>query len=349
MNAVVITRQGSPVASNVQFTTAHPELPPPPAGAVVVRTLASALNHMDLWVGRGVPGLDLTYPRVSGCDACGVVESVGPQTDPAWIGARVIVNAAVRVDRPTRPGDGPASHLAPEYELIGEHDPRGMHAERFIAPADNLARVPEACDPLEAAAYGLTALTAYSMMFTKGDLRPGQTVLITGIGGGVATIAMRLAKHRGCRVIVTSRSPAKLQAARSLGADEGVLDTGEDWSREIRRLTNKRGVDMAVDSVGKAAHLACIKSLARGGAYVTPGCTTGPDAVTDLARLFWNQLRLLGSTMGSNDEFREAAALFAAGVVRPVVDRVYPARECRSAWERLEAGEQMGKIVLDWR
>lgn len=348
MKAIVITRQGSPVAPGIAVRSDWPHPGEPGQGQVRIRTLASALNHMDLWVGRGVPGLDLSYPRVSGCDACGVVEATGPGVAEGWIGRRVIVNAAVRITRPITPDEGPASNLAPEYELIGEHDPRGMHAERFLAPAENLAAVPETCDPGQAAAYGLTALTAYSMMFTKGDLRPGQSVLITGIGGGVATIALKLALHRGCRVIVTSRSTQKLDAARALGAHDAVHDTGADWSREVRRLTEKRGVDMAVDSVGKAAHLACIKSLARGGAYVTPGCTSGPDATTDLARIFWNQLRILGSTMGSNDEFREAAALFASGAVLPVIDRVFPPERAQAAWARLEAGEQMGKIVLDW-
>ncbi|MEO1534427.1 MAG: zinc-binding dehydrogenase [Planctomycetota bacterium] len=348
MNAAVITKQGNPVAPSIEFRSDY-EIPnKTPAGSVVVKTLASALNHMDLWVGRGVPGLELTYPRVSGCDACGVVESVGDGVDSAWIGRRVIVNAAVEIDRPVRPDDGTPSTLAPEYELIGEHH-NGMHAERFIVPAANLAPVPDHCDPCEAAAFGLTALTAYSMMVTKGDLRPGQTVLITGIGGGVATIAMKLALHLGCTVIVTSRSAEKIAEALKLGAHEGIVDTGADWSKQVRQITSKRGVDMAVDSVGKATHLACIKSLARGGAYVTPGCTTGPDAQTDLARIFWNQLRVLGSTMGTNDEFREVAALFADGKVTPVVDRVYMAKDARDAWERLEAGEQMGKIVLDWR
>jgi NADPH:quinone reductase-like Zn-dependent oxidoreductase len=285
MNAAVITKQGSPVAPNIEFRDDYEIASEVPAGSVVVRTLASALNHMDLWVGRGVPGLELDYPRVSGCDACGIVEAVGAGVDDNWIGRRVIVNAAVEIDRPVRPDDGTPSTLAPEYELIGEHR-NGMHAERFIAPAANLAPVPENCDPFEAAAYGLTALTAYSMMVTKGDLRPGQTVLVTGIGGGVATIAMKLALHLGCRVIVTSRSRDKIDAALKLGAHEGIVDTGDDWSRDVRKLTAKRGVDMAVDSVGKATHLACIKSLARGGAYVTPGCTTGPDATTDLARIF---------------------------------------------------------------
>lgn len=348
MNAAVITKQGNPVAPSIEFQSDWPDVGAPGAGEVIVKTLASALNHMDLWVGRGVPGLELSYPRVSGCDACGVVEAVGSGVDDAWIGRRVIVNAAVAIDRPVRPDDGTPSTLAPEYELIGEHH-NGMHAERFTVPAANLAPVPDDCDPFEAAAFGLTALTAYSMMITKGDLRPGQTVLITGIGGGVATIAMKLALHLGCRVIVTSRSAAKVDVAKQLGAHDGIVDTGEDWSREVRTLTGKRGVDMAVDSVGKATHLACIKSLARGGAYVTPGCTTGPDATTDLARIFWNQLRVLGSTMGTNDEFREVAALFASGAVRPVVDRVFKASDAHEAWARLEAGEQMGKIVLDWQ
>jgi NADPH:quinone reductase-like Zn-dependent oxidoreductase len=213
---------------------------------------------------------------------------------------------------------------------------------------NNLADVGDA-DPIAASAFGLCALTAYSMMVTKGNLCPGQSVLITGIGGGVATSALAIAKHFGCKVAVTSRHQWKLDKAVELGADHTILDEGKDWSRDLRAWTNKRGVDMAVDSVGKVAHLNCIKSLARGGAYVTPGCTTGPDAQTDLARIFWNQLRILGSTMGSNDEFKEVVALFNRGALSPVVDQVFSPDECKNAYERLEAGEQFGKIVIDWR
>ncbi|MBL8991661.1 MAG: zinc-binding dehydrogenase, partial [Phycisphaerae bacterium] len=315
-------------------------------GQVVVRTLASAFNQMDLWVGRGVPGLSLTYPRISGCDACGVVEAAGPGVDPAWLGRRVIVNAAVRIAGRAVPTDPPGSTLAPEYQLIGEHH-HGMHAERFVAPAPNLADVGEA-DPVEGAAFGLCALTAWSMMVTKGGLRAGQSVLITGIGGGVATSALAIARHYGCAVAVTSRHAWKLDKALALGAALGVLDTGQDWSKDVRGWTAKRGVDMAVDSSGKATHLNCIKSLARGGAYVTPGCTSGPDAVTDLARIFWNQLRIFGSTMGSNEEFAEVASLFRQGRLRPVVDRVFDAPAAAEAWARLQKAEQFGKIVLRW-
>lgn len=349
MRAVVVEQQGNPVTPNIAFRDDFAEPPAPGPGEVRVRTIASAFNHMDLWVGRGVPGLKLDYPRVSGCDACGTVEAVGAGVDEHWIGARVIVNAAIEIDPAERPGDPPASTLAPDYELIGEHRSPGMHSEIFNAPSTNLARVPDDADPEQAAAFGLCALTAYSMMVTKGGLKPGQSVLITGIGGGVATSALAIAKHLGCPVAVTSRHQRKLDKATELGADLGILDDGEDWSKQVRAWTSKRGVDMAVDSVGKKTHLACIKSLARGGAYVSPGCTTGPDATTDLARLFWNQLRLLGSTMGSNAEFRECAALFSSGALAPVIDKVYDAADAQQAYERLEAGEQFGKLVLRWR
>ena len=347
MRAVVCERQGNPVTPNIRFRADWPDEPAPVAGWVNVRTICSAFNHMDLWVGRGVPGLTLTYPRVSGCDACGTVESVGAGVDSGWVGKRVIVNAAVRMPERAHPQDPPDSTLAPLYELVGEHT-NGMHKEVFSVPAANCAVVPDDVDPAEAAAFGLCALTAYSMMVTKGGLRPGQSVLITGIGGGVATSALAIAKWMGCPVCVTSRSREKLTRALELGADHAVLDEGADWSRHVRAWTNKRGVDMAVDSAGKATHLSCVKSLARGGAYVTPGCTSGPDATTDLARVFWNQLRFFGSTMGEPHEFHEVSALYRARMLRPEVDTVYDASDAAKAYARLESSSQMGKLVLRW-
>jgi len=347
MKAITVQRRGTPVAGNVRIVDDWPEPVAPAPGQARIRTLATAFNHMDLWVGMGVPGLELAYPRVSGCDACGVVEAVGDGVEGAWVGRRVIVNAAVRVPERDGPDNPPAATLAPNYELIGEHH-TGMLAERFNAPVSNLACVGDGADPVAAAAFGLCALTGWSMMVTKGGLRPGQSVLITGIGGGVATAALSIARHHGCRVAVTSRHQWKLDRASDLGADLCVLDDGSDWSGQVRSWTNKRGVDMAVDSVGRATHLSCIKSLARGGAYVTPGCTSGPEATTDLARIFWNQLRVLGSTMGTNDEFRQVAALFQSGRLEPVVDTVFSPSEAVKAYERLEAGDQFGKIVIRW-
>jgi NADPH:quinone reductase-like Zn-dependent oxidoreductase len=347
MRAIVVTRQGSPVAPNIRYVQDWPDPPAPGPGQVLIRTLCSAFNQMDLWVGRGVPGLKLEYPRISGCDACGIVETLGPGVDSSWAGRRVIVNAAIRQPDRVHPDDPPGSTLAPAYELIGEHSP-GMHAERFLAPAANLADVGQT-DPARAAAFGLVTLTAYSMMVTKARLRPGQTVLITGIGGGVATAAAMIARWMGCRTAVTSRHPSKLQRARELfGAECLVHDQGQDWSKEVRAWTNKRGVDLAADSSGKATHLNCIRALARGGTYITPGATSGPDATTDLARVFWNQLRILGSTMGSSDEFREIAALLRAGALDGVVDQVFDAQHAVRAYQRLEAGEQFGKLILRW-
>lgn len=345
MRAVIIERQGVPVAANVRVVSDWPPPDAPGPGQVLIRTLCSALNHMDLWVGRGVPGLSLSYPRVSGCDACGVVERVGAGVDPAWLGRRVIVNAAVPQPARGHPDDPP--ERAPAYELIGEHRP-GMHAEHFLAPADNLADVGQT-DPVQAAAFGLVTLTAYSMLVDKAGLTPGMTVLVTGIGGGVATAAARLARWMGCPLAVTSRHPWKLDRARALfHASCLVLDTGDDFSPRIRAWTNKRGVDVAVDSIGKTTHLPCLKSLARGGVYATCGTTAGPDATTDLARVFWNQLRIVGSTMGTNEQFRRCAALLRAGVLDAVVDSVFAAGEAAAAWTRLESGEQFGKIVLRW-
>jgi NADPH:quinone reductase-like Zn-dependent oxidoreductase len=348
MRAIQITQQGAPVAPNIAATDDAAELPNPGAGEVHIATLASALNHMDLWVGMGIPGVDLTYPRVSGCDACGVVEAVGDGVDQRWVGRKVIVNAAVAQRETHHPGAPPSSTLAPNYELIGEHHD-GMHRERFVAPVANLASVDDDADPINAAAFGLTFLTAYSMMISKGNLRPGQTVLITGIGGGVALAALSIARWMGCPVIVTSRHQWKLDKAEALGATMCILDEGQNWSKDIRSQTDKRGVDMAVDSVGKPTHLNCIKSLARGGAFVTPGNTGGPRVETDQARIFWNQLRVLGSTMGTTDELKELTALFNARQLSPVVDSTFAWTDGRKAWERLESQAQFGKIVIDWR
>ncbi|MAY74209.1 MAG: alcohol dehydrogenase [Phycisphaerae bacterium] len=346
MKALVIKKQGDPVAPNVHYEDIEDlwDLEP---HEVRLRTLCSALNHLDLWIGKGLPGHDLEYPRIGGCDICGEVEAVGEDVDESWIGRRVIVNAAIEQAPRELPDDPPHSTLAPELQLIGEQLSPGAHAERFVCPVEQLADVGDA-DPADAAAFGLTHLTAYSMMVSKAGLLPGQTVLITGIGGGVALAALGIARHLGCRAIVTSRHQWKLERAREFGADDVVLDEGQDWSRAVRTMTGKRGVDLVVDSIGKATHMSCLKSLARGGAIVTPGCTSGPDATTDLARIFWNQLRLLGSTMGSNDEFREVTSLFRSGALRPVVDAVVHARDGRKAFEKLESGEQFGKLVVRW-
>ncbi len=342
MRAAVIAKQGDPVAPNIRLVDDQPD-PAPGPGQVLVRTEASALNHLDLWICRGLPGVDTTCPWISGSDGCGVVEAVGGGVDASWTGRRVVLNAAISAPDDPRPGAAPAPH---DLRMIGEHVP-GTHAEKFVAPAANVLEVGDV-DPSKAAAFALVHLTAWRMLVTRARLRPGQSVLITGIGGGVALALLNICRHFGCTTVVTSRHRWKLDRALELGADRAVLDAGEDWSRRVRELTSKRGVDICADSIGKMVHTSCIKSLARGGVFVTCGTTTGPDAVTDLARMFWLQLTLVGSTMGDMDEFRQAVALLRTGALQPVVDRVFDASEAPQAFERLESGEQFGKIVLQW-
>lgn len=342
MKALSIVKQGSPATANIALVDDWPE-PSPGPGEVVVRTEASALNHLDLWVVRGLPGLDLEYPRVGGSDGAGVVETIGENVDESWIGRRVVVNARKPVPEPAHPD---RRSTLPDITMIGEHE-NGTHAAKFIAPVENLVEISDN-DPVQAAAFALTHLTAWRMLRTRAGLEPGMTVLITGIGGGVALAALNICKHFGCRTIVTSRYQWKIDRAAELGAHDGVLDSGEDWSREVRALTSRRGVDICVDSIGKQVHTSCIKSLARGGVFVTCGTTTGPDASTDLARVFWNQLAIIGSTMGTMDEFREVLSLFKNGAIEPVIDQVFDAADGPRAYARLESGEQFGKIVIRW-
>lgn len=342
MRAIVIARQAPEVAANVEIRDDWPDLEPRP-GEVLVRTEASGLNHLDLWVGRGLPGIDLSYPRISGSDGCGMVAAVGEGVDPAWIDRRVVLNAAMPVPDRQHPDVRPAPV---DRIMIGEHT-NGTMGEFFVAPVGNVLPIGDA-DPVAAAAFALAHLTAWRMLVSRAGLVSGQLVLITGIGGGVALAALNIARHFGCETVVTSRHQSKLDRAIELGADHAVLDEGADWSRAVRSLSGKRGVDICVDSIGKAVHLAGVKSLARGGTYVTCGCTTGPDATTDLARVFWNELSIVGSTMGDMDEFRQVMSLFSAGAMAPVVDSVHEVDQAADAYARIESGNQFGKVVVRW-
>lgn len=341
MKAAVITCEGTPVANNVKNVDDWADISPEPNG-VVVKTEASALNHLDLWVGAGIPGLGLEYPRVSGSDGCGIVSEVGDGVDQSWVGKRVLLNAAVTQEEGKQ---SDVDHAQQEIRMIGEHD-GGTNAEYFAAPVSNILEVGD-IDPVDATAFGLTHLTAWRMLMSCAQLRNNQTVLITGIGGGVALAALNICKQLECRTIVTSRHQWKLDRALELGAMDVVLDDGEDWSKTIRSLTNRRGVDVCIDSVGGHLHLPIIKSLSRGGTLVTCGCTAGAAPKTDLTRIFWNQLSIMGSTMGNMDEFKAVVQLLKSGM-KPVIDSVHEAANAPAAFARLESSEQFGKVVLRW-
>lgn len=321
--------------------TPEPRLP----RDVRVRVEAAALNHLDLWVVGGLPGVSITPPWVMGGDGAGVVDAVGEGVTRVRPGDRVIVNPGVscRACEYCAAGEHP---LCVRFQLLGEHRP-GTMAEYVVVPEENVRPIPASIPAAVAAAFPLATLTAWRMVVTRAAVRPGDAVLIWGIGGGVALAALQIAKRIGATVWVTSGSDEKLARARALGADHTLNHRTEDVPRVIRDRTGKRGVDVVVDSVGEATWTRSLHALGRGGRLVTCGGTSGPALQTDVRRLFWNQWSILGSTMGNDAEFDAVAAELCAGRLLPPIDGVYPLAEGRRAFERLASGAQFGKIVVD--
>ncbi len=330
------------------------DVPPPRLardGDVLVRLKAAALNHLDLWTLRGLPGLVLTFPHTLGGDGAGIVEAVGGAVSHVSPGDSVLINPGISCYRCAYCLAGEHS-LCETYRLLGEHLP-GTLAEFVVVPEQNLATipVPPAPEPpiswSEAAAFSLVTITAWRMLMTRAKVRAGETVLIWGIGGGVSSTALRIAKLAGAVVIVTSSSDEKLARAQELGADVTLNHRTADIVREVRAITGKRGVDVVVENVGAATWERSLRLLARQGRLVTCGATTGPKATVDIRRLFWFQWSIMGSTMGSASEFREIVRLLGQGELRPLVDATYPWDRGVEAFERLSAGGQLGKIVVE--
>ncbi|MDQ2889210.1 MAG: zinc-binding dehydrogenase [Gemmatimonadota bacterium] len=313
------------------------DLPLPLAGPgqVRVRVLAAALNHLDLFVLSGLPGVEITPRWIVGADAVGILEG----TDDL-----VVVNPGIS-DGTCRYCLGGEQSLCVRFRLLGEHVP-GTIAEYIVVPARNVARIPRDTPIPQAAAFTLSTLTAWRMLVTRAQLRPDDDVLIQGIGGGVALAALQIAKHVGAHVWVTSSSDAKLARARELGADETLNNRTVDVAREVRARTGKRGVDVVVDSVGEATWTSSLGSLGKLGRLVTCGATSGPNVTTDARRLFWNQWSILGSTMGNDAEFEAVTDQVRQGRLLPPIDSVFDMAHGRDAFARLASGEQFGKIVV---
>lgn len=318
---------------------------------VRIRLRAAALNHLDLWTVRGLPGLSLRFPHILGGDGAGTVESVGSGVTRVKPGDPVLLNPGLSCYRCEYCHAGEHS-LCVDYKLLGEHV-AGTLAEYIVLPEPNVFPVPTPPPPHapitfpEAAAFSLVTLTAWRMVMTRARVKPGEVVLVWGIGGGLASTAMRVAKLAGAFVIATSSSPAKLARARELGADVTLDHTAVDVAREVRALTNRRGADVVIEHVGEATWEQSLRALGRGGRVVTCGGTTGPMLTVDVRRLFWYQWDILGSTMGSAEEYRTVVELLGQGHLRPLVDSVTPLAEARRAFERLAAGDQMGKVVVE--
>jgi NADPH:quinone reductase-like Zn-dependent oxidoreductase len=342
MKALTLTALGGLENLRVQ------EVPNPRLAAadqVLVRVHAAALNRLDLFVLGGLPGVSYQFPHIMGADGAGVIEAAGPEVTGFKPGDRVMINPGLSCGHCDFCLEGEQS-LCDEYRLYGEHVP-GTLADYVVVPERNLARVPDAMPWDKAAAFSLAALTAWRMLVTRAAVRAGETVLIWGIGGGVSLAAMQIAKYHGARVVVTSSSDEKLASARALGADVTVNHATSDVPREIRQLTGRRGVDIVVDSVGERTWEKSLRCLGRLGRLVTCGATTGPMCVTDVRKLFWYQWSILGSTMGSHEDYRRVTALAGEGQLWPVVDQVMPLSQGPRAFELLQGGAQMGKLVIE--
>ena len=316
MLAVRIHEDGGPEVLQLE------EVPDPVAGPgeVLVRLRASALNHLDVWIRKGLPSVP--KPRILGADGAGVRVDTGE---------RVVINPGIEAGR--------------TIHVIGEHGD-GTNAQLIAVPATNVYPIPGDLSFEEAAAFPLVFETAYRMLVTRAALQEGEWVLLWGIGSGVSTAGLAIARALGARTIVTSSSDAKLAHARGLGADVAVNHATGDVGAAVKEATEGHGADVVVEHVGEATWKKSLDAAAYGGRIAVCGATTGPNPPAALHRIWWKQLSILGSTMGRKEDFEGAYGLIAEGRARPVVDEVVPLSEIRAAHARLEAGEQLGKIVL---
>jgi len=341
MRAAFITGHGG---NEVVDIGDRPE-PPRGAGEILVRMKAVTLNRVDLYMRDSGQGITHRLPQIMGVDGAGIVEEVDPGEGRIKVGDRVVLHPGIVCGRCEfcQRGD---QVLCTGIQYLGEHRD-GTMAEFVSVPAENVFPIPEGFDFAQAAALGVNYLTAWRMVFTKTQVKPWETVLIFGIGGGVSLAALQLVKIIGAKAIVTSREDAKLQRARAMGADETINGSTEDIARRVQELTDGRGVDVVIENVGEAVWPAALRSLVRGGRIATCGATTGDHPSADLRRIFIRQLQIFGSTLGTFSEFRDLIAFCQRGGIRPVIDSRYSLDQTHAALSRLEAGEQFGKVAID--
>jgi NADPH:quinone reductase-like Zn-dependent oxidoreductase len=343
MKAALFRRHGGPEVLEI----AEVPTPVPGPGQVQVRVSAVALNHIDVWMRRGLPALKLALPHVSGGDVCGTVSGLGAGVSGVALGERVVLNPGLSCGRCAACLAG-RDNFCPDYQMLGEQIWGGL-AEYVVVPAANLVPVPRASVPLddaELAAVPIAFITAWQMLVDRAQLKQGETVLVLAAGSGVGSAAIQIAKLWGARVIATASTDDKLARARALGADEVINHARADIVAEVKRLTARRGADIVVEHVGAATFPKSVVACARGGRIVTCGATDGYEPVLNLRHVFWRQLSILGSTLASKARLFEVVALVGAGRLRPVVDRVLPLADVAAGHQLIEARAVFGKIVL---
>lgn len=340
MKAVVIRQHGGPEV--LEYT----DVPEPviKANEVLVEVKACALNHLDIWVRKGMPGIEIPLPHILGNDVAGVAKQVGELVTWVKAGEEVMVQPGVSCGH-CEACLGGKDNFCRDYDIIG-YRRDGGYAELVAVPGANIIPKPRQLSWEEAAALPLVTVTAWHMLVTRANVQPGETVLVHAAGSGVGSIAIQIAKLRGARVITTAGTDEKLAHAREIGADETVNYTNDDWPKEVKRITDRKGVDVVVEHTGTVTWPGSIASLKPGGRLVTCGATSGFDARTDLRQVFYRHLNLLGSFMGSKAELLAALKFVEQGKIRAVVDRVLPLSEARHAHELIDNRAQFGKVVL---
>ncbi len=323
MKAVRIHEDGGPEV--LRYEDAPDPVTGP--GDVLIRVRAASLNHLDLWIRQGLPSVP--KPRILGADGAGIVEALGEAVSHLGVGDRVVIN----------PGLDDGAHI------VGEHMD-GTHAELVAVPADYVHRLPDSLSFEDAAAFPLVFETAYRMLVTRARLQAQEWVLVWGIGSGVATASFQIAKALGAKTIVTSSSDEKLAKARELGADAAVNHASGDVAAAVKDATAGKGADVVVEHVGEATWKTSLAVAGRDARITVCGATSGPNPPAQLHRIWWKQLTVLGSTMGTREDFLGVYELVKSGRAMPIVDSVFPLSEAAAAHERLETGRQLGKVVL---
>jgi NADPH:quinone reductase-like Zn-dependent oxidoreductase len=314
------------------------------ANDVLVEVKACALNHLDIWARGGLPGIKIPLPHILGNDIAGVVREVGALVSGVESGDEVMLQPGVSCGHCVECLAG-RDNLCREYDILG-YGRDGGYAQLVAVPAVNIIPKPPSLSWEEAAALPLVTVTAWHMLVTRSAVQPGETVLVHAAGSGVGSLGIQVAKLRGARVIATASSDEKLAKARELGADEVVNYSDESWPKEVKRLTNRQGVDVVFEHTGADTWPGSIASLKTNGRLVTCGATSGYAAQTDLRQVFYRHLTILGSFMGSKAELLEAMKFIESGRIRAVVDQTLPLAEARRAHELLEDRAQFGKLVL---
>lgn len=341
MKAIVFYEHGGVDKLQYREDIAHPSLE---GDQVLVNVKACALNHLDLWARKGLPGVTIPLPHISGSDISGVVAEVGRSVRNIALGSEVIVSPGLSCGHCLQCLSG-FDNACVSYNIVG-YQSNGGYAEFVNVPAVNIIPKPKNLSFIEAAAIPLVFLTVWHMLVTRASVKPGEYVLILGAGSGVGSAAIQVAKLLGACVIATVGSESKLEKASALGADYALNHNIQDIVAETRRITNRRGVDVAFEHVGQATWDKSLRALARRGRLVTCGATTGAEATTDLRYVFGKELTLLGSFMGGKAELLKVLEFIENGALKPIVDSVYPLKEAPQAQSRMENREHFGKIVL---